>query len=722
MKNGALHWLLILALSFAPFVSKATDPDSLIVHNFGTSNFKTTAITYLIAEDSSGVLYFANESGLLVFNGSEWNLFTTDGFKAVYSLYIDEQAGRIYSGGMDEFGYFSRDKKGSFVYTSLRERLPADKKIRECWQILKRGNEIIFNSYTNLVVYEDDSVRTIEEKDIWLLPYKDKIYAGVYDKGLGILEKDSIRLMNTKFKWRNDTAYEILENEKGEPVLYTGESGAYSFDEETFETKPLSTPASKHTDKYTFYDATPWRDSLYFYTSYRAGSFIISKKGDLLDSVTQKQDNIPTNYLNNCFTDRRQNIWIASNYGLVYLRWPYHDEILPTKANVHIGKIDIGDSTVFTSAAQLNLSNNDLNKSISFHYATPGYLLEELQYSYYLEGFDQNWSSWRSDIKKEYTNLSGGEYTFRVKARLLNGKEIGSDEIRVSIPTPWYKASWFYAVSVLAISGLVFGLIRFNTKRLKARNRRLESIINQRTIELLEQKEQLADANKELRIINHELDNFVYRSSHDLVAPLKSLKGLIQVAQMESKEEQLNTYLNMMNRSVAKLEDFIKSIMDYSINSKRPLEQLPIDMDAMIDEIMEDIKYYNRVERVKIIREYDADFSFISDPKRLKIVFSNLITNSVKYHNYKESNSPYIKIKASRSDDNKVLLVVQDNGLGIDKMHQGRIFDMFFRATDTSEGSGLGLYIVKDTIDMLKGSIALESHPNVGTTFTITLP
>src|SRR5690606_15482637 len=125
------------------------------------------------------------------------------------------------------------------------------------------------------------------------------------------------------------------------------------------------------------------------------------------------------------------------------------------------------------------------------------------------------------------------------------------------------------------------------------------------------------------------------------------------------------------------------------------------------------------VDKVKIIQEFDPELCLRSDPKRLKIIFSNLIINSIKYHNYNQAN-PFVKIRSQTKEDT-IRFEIADNGIGIDEKHQERIFEMFYRASDSGEGSGLGLYIVKDTVEMIGGKISLSSAIGKGTTFIVEL-
>jgi signal transduction histidine kinase len=122
-------------------------------------------------------------------------------------------------------------------------------------------------------------------------------------------------------------------------------------------------------------------------------------------------------------------------------------------------------------------------------------------------------------------------------------------------------------------------------------------------------------------------------------------------------------------------------------------------------------------DRIDFKTEVDLEEPFVADSSRINTILNNLITNSIKYHNKAEPN-PFIKIEV-QSKDNKRSLIISDNGSGIDEKYHTQIFDMFFRGTELSEGSGLGLYIVKEMVSKLDGTIKIESSLNTGTKFII---
>ncbi len=230
----------------------------------------------------------------------------------------------------------------------------------------------------------------------------------------------------------------------------------------------------------------------------------------------------------------------------------------------------------------------------------------------------------------------------------------------------------------------------------------------------------LKQNNKELKKINKEMDKFVYSVTHDLRAPLMSLLGLIKISKDESHEVELLKYLEMMETSVYKLDDFIKDIIDFSRNARTEVEKKPIDFEKFIYEVWHNLEYISDSEKVEFQYINELDRSYEGDQKRLSIVLSNLLSNAIRYQNYSRSNA-VIRVKVEREDE-CLKLTVHDNGPGIPEEYQEKVFDMFFRANDTKNGSGLGLYIVKETVEKLGGVIRLKSNSIFGSSFQIFLP
>lgn len=226
--------------------------------------------------------------------------------------------------------------------------------------------------------------------------------------------------------------------------------------------------------------------------------------------------------------------------------------------------------------------------------------------------------------------------------------------------------------------------------------------------------------NEELLKTNTELDHFVYSASHDLRSPLSTLTGLINLSKLETDDAEKSKYLDLMNERIRAMDTFISEIIDYSRNSRVAVKKESVNAKIFLESIADDLRYHAGKGRIAIHWEIPEDLAIITDVSRLKIVFSNLISNAIKYHDPDKEIS-WIKLKAEAVSQ-QVLFTVEDNGIGINKELKGNIFDMFYRAHEHSTGSGLGLYIVKETLAKLNGMIKVESSEGEGSRFLVTLP
>ena len=261
------------------------------------------------------------------------------------------------------------------------------------------------------------------------------------------------------------------------------------------------------------------------------------------------------------------------------------------------------------------------------------------------------------------------------------------------------------------------GLMAMTISFLIDLNKRSENHLLNNQIMMKELVEDIKDKNVHLEKVNTELDRFVYSVSHDLRAPLMSILGLINLSNMENSVDKHKSYLTMMKEMVNKLDNFIHEVIDYTRNIKAEVIKKEIDIENIILEVINGLKFMDGFERINFKTEINLEEPFVADLPRVNTILNNLITNSIKYHNRAES-KPYIKIEV-QSKNNKRTIIISDNGLGIDKKYHDQVFDMFFRGTEISVGSGLGLYIVKEMVNKLDGSIKLESAIDKGTKFII---
>ncbi|TVQ88374.1 MAG: PAS domain-containing sensor histidine kinase [Bacteroidetes bacterium] len=226
--------------------------------------------------------------------------------------------------------------------------------------------------------------------------------------------------------------------------------------------------------------------------------------------------------------------------------------------------------------------------------------------------------------------------------------------------------------------------------------------------------------NRQLQKTNEELDRFVYSTSHELRSPLMSVLGLINLMEADESADEQKQYLNMIRDTVSRLDKIIHDIIDYSRNSRMDVVYENIDFEGFIRQAINNHAYMDNFTKVNFEVDVKNEVAFFSDKKRIEIIFNNFISNCIRFHNYNQD-SPEVKIKVKTSPVN-ALITISDNGTGIHEKHLPKLYEMFYRATDKSTGSGIGLYIVKEIIDKIKGKIQVQSKINEGTTFIIDLP
>jgi PAS domain S-box-containing protein len=255
-----------------------------------------------------------------------------------------------------------------------------------------------------------------------------------------------------------------------------------------------------------------------------------------------------------------------------------------------------------------------------------------------------------------------------------------------------------------------------------SKNQKVRLVGSAQDVTEQQRKEKMLEhQNQELVKINHELDKFVYSVSHDLRAPLLSMLGVVNITAESSSCELTKRHMHMLDSSIHRLDNFIKDILDYARNSRGELKIHAIDFKTLMDEINEDLGFLAQENNITCIEhEIKSEGIFYSDKNRLRIALGNLLSNAIRYHNPSEA-SPFVKVMV-QVDENKAIIQVMDNGIGISEENQEKIFDMFYRVADNSVGSGLGLYITKEAINKINGNIQVQSLPGMGTNMTICIP
>lgn len=224
----------------------------------------------------------------------------------------------------------------------------------------------------------------------------------------------------------------------------------------------------------------------------------------------------------------------------------------------------------------------------------------------------------------------------------------------------------------------------------------------------------------ELQKVNLELDNFVYHASHDLRSPLRSILGLVNILRMEKVSKEQENCIELIEGSIKRMDKLVVDLLSISRNNRVDDAFSELNFIIEINNSITNFYHASKDKNLKILADVTQPVPFISDLTRIRIVLNNLISNSIKYRSFDREQS-FINISV-KVDEEKALIVIEDNGEGIPESKLATVFDMFVRASENSEGSGLGLYIVKDVILKLNGKVEVKSTENVGTTFLLEIP
>jgi two-component system sensor histidine kinase ChiS len=272
------------------------------------------------------------------------------------------------------------------------------------------------------------------------------------------------------------------------------------------------------------------------------------------------------------------------------------------------------------------------------------------------------------------------------------------------------------AIFIVLLSILLSKQFSNTFSQLQVANKRL-SLTNE---ELGIMNKEIENKHKELKKLSTEMDAFVNRTSHDLRAPLTSILGINTLAKEEKNKETVNKYLGMQEKTLLRMDSLIGDIIDFSKNKRLNLELKEIDFTEAVNHSLDDHAFLHNAQKLTRhvnIKQYEK---FVSDPRRINIILNNLVSNSIKYADFTKE-TPEININILVAD-NMATIEVADNGIGIEEQHLDKIFTLFYRVTNSSTGSGLGLYIIKETVEKLSGYVIINSKKGDGTSIKVMIP
>ncbi len=436
-------------------------------------------------------------------------------------------------------------------------------------------------------------------------------------------------------------------------------------------------------------------------------------------------------------------IWYGGEDGLIR-----YDDNLPKnkQLNFHsyIRRVTANrDSVIYGGSLPENgkLSSVELTytyNALQFDYAAVFYNNpNQNRYRVFLEGFDKGWSNWMYETGKDYTNLPDGQYIFHVQAKNIFGYESSEDDFAFTIFPPWYRKWWaflLYGIVFLSFFGLVvYGYSKWRTRQLRHRTEELEKIVASRTAELSEK-------NFELQELSTIKSRFFANISHEFRTPLTLILGQIESLLPDLKKEHNINRAKMALRNSRLLQRLINQLLDLSKFDAKEMK-----LYALEQNIVPLLKHLTHsFESLAAQREIGLGFESIQeniqvyfDQDKIEKVMHNLLSNAIKFTKNggnvsvsveSDPNPNEHRMQKPSSDEvgGDVKIIVHDSGIGIPKDRLPRIFDRFFQVDNSTtreyEGTGIGLALTKELVQIHGGGISVESREGFGTTFTILLP
>jgi len=218
---------------------------------------------------------------------------------------------------------------------------------------------------------------------------------------------------------------------------------------------------------------------------------------------------------------------------------------------------------------------------------------------------------------------------------------------------------------------------------------------------------------------NAELDSFFYRVSHDLKGPISSLIGLHNLVKIDIKDEQAQHYFQMYQSQIMRINTIVMELINLTRMNNPAMNVIRIDFDLLLQECINAYEYLPQFSKIRFIKEIDPHIEFYSEWAIVNTILQNLIENAIKYSS--PDRESFVRIAVNETNT-CIKIEVEDNGIGISPDYQAKIFDMFFRANDRVDGTGLGLYILRRAVERLQGQVTFKSEAHSGSTFFVTLP
>ncbi len=403
---------------------------------------------------------------------------------------------------------------------------------------------------------------------------------------------------------------------------------------------------------------------------------------------------------------RDGKLYFTSIAGVVCID-PNHYPINRVKPPVYIQHFSTSDSTYIWQEKPIQLKARE--RDISFKYTALSFTIpERVKFKYQLIGYDKHWTE-KANRSANYTNLPQGNYTFQVIACNNDGlwNEQGA-AIQFTIPPFWWETWWAY---IFYFGGGVSFLVLLVRRRYKRKYTETQLKLETEHAAKLEE-------------LDKARSRFFAGISHEFRTPLTLIEGPLQDFLTETKDQQQRSLIDMMLRNTRRLKRLVEQLLDLSQlqSEKLVLQSRPVNLIPFLRSILAAFESYAKRENIELkFVGQDGILSYI-DPEKMEKVFINLLSNAIKF----TPSGGKVTLSIDAPEEKAIKIHVTDTGRGIPAAVLPHIFDYFYRYRDESDakdsGSGIGLALTKELVNLHHGKISVTSVEGVGTEFTVTLP
>jgi len=459
---------------------------------------------------------------------------------------------------------------------------------------------------------------------------------------------------------------------------------------------------------------------------------------------------IPQTLITCIYPEENGVVWIGGGEGL--FRYDEKQDIKNYDAefNTLIRKVTIGhDSVVYYGGTANSIQLNYKYNTVKFEFAAPFFDDEsKTLYSYQLVGFEDNWSDWSNEGNAVYTNLYEGNYNFMVKAKNLYDKESVVATFQITILPPLHRTWWAYSIYAIVVALLIYGIVKWNTRRLRKEKEHLEGVIKQRTKEITErnialerQKNEIAEKNAELEAQKAEIETQteelqtqadILKSTNDKLVELDRFKEGMTGMIVHDLKNPLYVLINGSSEPETTLAgkqmlNMVLNILDVQKFESAQMRIQPVNfsLNNCLTEALQQVKLLYFRKSITVVNNLSVNLTIKGDYELINRVFINLLTNAIKF----TPNNGKITIHENLPDDgfgDFIKISISDTGKGIPEDKLNTIFSKFAQAEAVSSGgirsTGLGLAFCKLAIEAHNGQIGVDSVLGKGSSFWFLLP